>query len=228
VVDRAMQIVADMLPISQALGFAPGQSAEDGWASISELFSASVTGARRRAELDAAVELQNYQFNTHGVELGQRYASGAVCDDGTPWPVPVRDPELYYQPTTHPGAALPHAWLQHGTARLSTLDLAGHGRFCLITGIDSKEWEEAAAKARAELDVELPVYRVGARCDYDDVYGDWARTREIGDGGALLVRPDRHIAWRAAEPHVDPAMDLLTALRHVLALDPPHETEQPR
>jgi len=228
VVDRAMKSVADMLPISQALAFAPGQSAAEGWASITELFSASPAGARRRAELDAAVELQNYQFNTHGVELGQRYASGAVCDDGTPWPVPVRDPELYYQPTTHPGAALPHAWLQHGTDRLSTLDLAGHGRFCLITGIDSKEWEEAAAKARAELDLDLPVYRVGARCDYDDVYGDWTRTREIGDGGALLVRPDRHIAWRAAEPHVDPATDLLTALRHVLSLNPASETEQHR
>jgi 2,4-dichlorophenol 6-monooxygenase len=228
VVDRAMKSVADMLPISQALGFGPGQSAEDGWASVTELFSASPVGARRRADLDAAVELQNYQFNTHGVELGQRYVSGAVRDDGTPWPAPVRDPELYYQATTHPGAALPHAWLQHGTTRLSTLDLAGHGRFCLITGSGGSDWEEAAAKARAELDLDLPVYRVGVRCEYDDVYGDWARTSEIGDAGALLVRPDRHVAWRAAELSVDPATDLLTALRHVLSLNPRSETEQPR
>jgi 2,4-dichlorophenol 6-monooxygenase len=225
VVDRAMKSVADMLPISHALGFAPGQSAEDGWASVTELFSASTSGARRRAELDAAVELQNYQFNTHGVELGQRYASGAVCDDGTPWPVSVGDPELYYQPSTHPGAALPHAWLQHGTERLSTLDLAGHGRFCLITGIAGNDWEEAAAKARAELDLDLPVFRIGVRCEYDDVYGDWARISEIGDAGALLVRPDRHVAWRASESPVDPAMDLLTGLRHVLSLNPPSETE---
>ena len=25
---------------------------------------------------------------------------------------------------------------------------------------------------------------------------DWARVREIGDSGALLVRPDQHVAWR--------------------------------
>jgi 2,4-dichlorophenol 6-monooxygenase len=159
------------------------------------------------------------------VELGQRYASGAVCDDGTPWPPSVGDPELYYQPTTHPGAALPHAWLQHGTERLSTLDLAGHGRFCLVTGIDGTAWEEAAAKARAELDLDLRVFPVGVRCEYDDVYGDWARIREIGDAGALLLRPDRHVAWRASELPVDPATELLTALRHVLSLNPPSETE---
>jgi 2,4-dichlorophenol 6-monooxygenase len=225
VVDRAMKSVGDMLPIAQALGFTQGQSADDGWASMAELFSATPTGARRRTELDAAIELQNYQFNTHGVELSRRYASGAVADDGTLWPVPPRDPELYYDPTTHPGAALPHAWLQHGTDRVSTLDLAGHGRFCLITGIGGEDWDLAAAKAAAELDMDLPAYRIGARCEYDDVYGEWARAREIGDGGALLVRPDRHIAWRASEPSDDPATDLLAALRRVLSLNASSDAE---
>lgn len=220
VVDRAMKSVADMLPISQALGFTPGQSAEDGWASLEELFSAGPDGARRRAELDAAVELQNYQFNAHGVELGQRYESRGIIPDGTPWPEPERDPELYHQPTTHPGAPLPHAWLQHGTDRVSTLDLAGHGRFCLLTGIGGQPWEEAAAKAAAALGIDLPSYRIGTRCEYDDVYGDWTRRREVPDAGALLVRPDRHIAWRAREPGADPARELLAALRRVLALGP--------
>jgi 2,4-dichlorophenol 6-monooxygenase len=218
VVDRAMQSVIDMLPISQALGFRPGQSADDGWASLDELFSATAIGAKRRGDLAAAVELQNYQFNAHGLELGQRYNSGAVIDDGTPWPAPERDPELYYQPTTHPGAALPHAWLQHDRARCSTLDLAGHGRFCLITGVAGQAWE-VAVEAAAELGLELAMYRVGARCEYDDVYGDWARLREVGDSGALLVRPDRHIAWRAFAPGADPTGDLLSACRRVLALD---------
>jgi 2,4-dichlorophenol 6-monooxygenase len=228
VVDRAMKSVRDMLPVAQALGFTPGQSAEDGWASLAEMFSASPTGARRRAELDAAIELQNYQFNTHGIELGQRYASRAVREDGTPWPEPERDPELYYQATTHPGAALPHAWLQHGTDRLSTLDLAGHGRFSLITGIAGAQWDEAADKARAELGLDLPVYRVGPRCEYDDVYGDWGRASEIGDGGALLIRPDHHVGWRAAEPPRDPATALLNALRQVLSLNSSGEMEPHR
>jgi len=223
VVDRAMQSVADMLPVSQALGFTPGQSADEGWASVRELFAPGPVGAARRDALDAAVQLQNYQFNAHGVELDQRYASQAVLDDGTPWPVAYRDPELYHHPSTHPGARLPHAWLQHGRQRISTLDLAGHGRHCLIIGMDGQAWEEAAAKVAADLGVELPVYRVGARCDYDDVYGEWAVVREIGDAGALLIRPDQHISWRAEHPGVDPATELTTVLRQVLHLAGPDD-----
>jgi hypothetical protein len=57
------------------------------------------------------------------------------------------------------------------------------------------------------------------------VYGDWARAREIGDDGALLVRPDRRIAWRASELSVDPATDLLAALRRVLSLSGSSDAE---
>ncbi|MFE5852993.1 FAD-dependent monooxygenase [Streptomyces sp. NPDC056500] len=217
VVDRAMRSVADMLPVSQALGFRPGQSAEEGWASLAELFGDSDTGRRRRTALDEAVELQNYQFNCHGVEMGQRYDSRAVIDDGSPYPPFTRDPELYYHPTTHPGAYLPHAWLQHGTERVSTLDLAGGGTFSLITGIGGEPWLDAAQKLAVEYGIELPAHRVGVRCDYDDVLGDWARLREITERGCLLIRPDRHIAWRSHDLTTDPEQQLRAALDQILA-----------
>jgi len=216
VVDRAMQSVRDMLPISQALGFQPGQSAEEGWASLDELFSPTDRGEERRTELHAAVALQNYQFNAHGVELDQHYTSAAVLDDGTAWPLPARDPELYHQPTTHPGALLPHAWVQRGTQRVSTLDLVGRGRFTLVVGLDARAWSEAAGKVAAELGLDLDVVAVGPRCEHDDVYGDWARVREISDSGALLVRPDRHVAWRSSGRADDPAADLRRALERIL------------
>lgn len=217
IVDRAMKSVADMLPISQALGFRPGQSAADGWASLAEVFADSEAGQQRRSDLKQAVELQNYQFNSHGVEMGQRYESGAVIDDGTPYPPFERDPELYYHPTTHPGAYLPHAWLQHGTERLSTLDLAGGGSFALITGIGGEPWLDAAKRLAAEYRIELPAHSVGARCTQDDVLGQWADLREITDRGALLIRPDRHIAWRSHDLPTDPEQALREALDQVLA-----------
>ncbi|MBC8091200.1 MAG: FAD-dependent monooxygenase, partial [Pseudonocardia sp.] len=145
VVDRAMQSVLDMAPIPEALGFAPGQSSEEGWASLRELFSDAPGAAERRERLDAAVARTHHQFNAHGVELGQRYASAAIVDDGTPWPEPDGDPELYHRATTHPGASLPHAWVQRGTDRVSTLDLVGGGRFSLIVGIGGEPWAAAAA-----------------------------------------------------------------------------------
>ncbi|TQL67917.1 2,4-dichlorophenol 6-monooxygenase [Nocardioides albertanoniae] len=216
VVDRAMQSVRDMLPISQALGFAPEQTAEDGWRALDELFAPGADGEERRRSLDAAVALQNYQFNCHGVELDQRYASAAVTDDGTPWPAPERDPELYHHPTTHPGARLPHAWLEHDGATVSTLDLVGHGRFTVLTGIGGEPWADAAAKAAADLGVAVDVRVLGHHCEHDDVLARWVTLREIDDTGALLVRPDHHIAWRAPRLADDPAADLTAALRTAL------------
>ncbi|WP_342673642.1 hypothetical protein [Tsukamurella tyrosinosolvens] len=42
--------------------------------------------------------------------------------------------------------------------------------------------------------------------------GDWGAVREIGDDGALLVRPDHHIAWRAHIAAGDPVAALRDAV----------------
>ena len=206
VVDRAMKSVGDMAPISAALGFRPGQDADEGWESLAALRADTDTGRKRRIELAAAVDLQNYQFNCHGVELDQHYDSAAVVDDGTPWPVPQRDPELFHHPTTHSGAHLPHAWLQRGDEPVSTLDLCGSGRFTLLTGIGGEAWRAAAA------DLQVDVVTIGPGCDAQDVTGDWASLREIEENGCLLVRPDAHIAWRQERLVDDPVDALRTAL----------------
>ncbi|WP_265447047.1 FAD-dependent monooxygenase [Flexivirga meconopsidis] len=214
VVDRALKSVGDMLPISQALGFAPGQSREEGEAALQGLYDAGSAGEERRAALDDAVELQNYQFNAHGVELDQHYESAAITDDGTPWPVPERDPELFHHPTTHPGARLPHAWLDHDGDQVSTLDLAGHGEFLLLTGVGGEPWVEAAEKLAAEHGIPLQAKLIGQ--DYRDIFGRWRAVREVADDGALLVRPDHHIAWRSSGSTADPHTELDRALRRAL------------
>lgn len=197
VVDRAMKSVQDMKAIADALGFIPGQSAQEGWANIDELFGDTPRGRERRAQLDAAVELQNYQFNCHGVELGQVYASSAVVADGSKRKPFERDAELYHQPTTFPGASLPHAWVELDRRRVSTLDLVGHGRFTLLLGRSDAVWREAAEAVRQTLGLDLAVHTIGAGCEVADVYGAWARLREVSESGCVLVRPDRHVAWRA-------------------------------
>ncbi len=221
VVDRAMKSVADMLPISTALGFRPDQSMDEGWAGLRELAEASAAGATRRRQLQSAVELQNYQFNTHGVELGQRYSSDAVVPDGSDAPAPTRDQELYYTPSTRPGGRLPHVWLQAGTDTVSTLDICSAEELTLIVGIGGEPWIRAAEKTAADLGVRLSTRSVGYRQLYDDVCGDWGRISGIDDGGCLLVRPDRHIAWRSAQLPDDPAAELRRVLRQVLALSDP-------
>ena len=148
--------------------------------------------------------------------MGQRYRSPAVVPDGTPEPAYTRDPELYYHPTTWPGARLPHAWLGHEAEKVSTQDLAGHGRFALLTGVSGRAWEPAAAAASKELGTEVASYVIGPNREYFDVYDDWARAREVREDGCVLVRPDGYVAWRANAMPDDPSKILTGVLSKIL------------
>ena len=219
VVDRAILSMENMSTLVDVLGFKRGQSAEEGQKVLDDLFSDAVGSEERRVKLDAALKLADYRSNAQGFELGQRYISSAVVDDGTAFPDYERDPELYYHRTTHPGAHIPHVWVEKDRKSLSTLDVVGVGRFSLVVGVGGRPWSEAAAALRAELGVEVPVHAIGKRCEYDDVLGDWAALREITDRGALLVRPDRFIAWRSLDIPANPYEVLRDAVRQALCLD---------
>jgi 2,4-dichlorophenol 6-monooxygenase len=128
------------------------------------------------------------------VESNHRYASDAVIPDADagdePWP---RDRQLHAQPTTRPGAKIPHAWLV-GTdgRRLSTLDVVGRGLFTLVTGVSGTAWLAAASALGLPCLRTVVIGEPGAL----DPYYAWHRLREIDEAGALLVRPDGVIAWR--------------------------------
>jgi 2,4-dichlorophenol 6-monooxygenase len=216
VVDRAIKSLNDMAPFADALQAGPEQTAEEGWKSIDSLFDDSEEAAARRLALLRSLDVQEGQFNAIGVELGQRYESGALVSDGTRFPGYTRDPELYYHPTTHPGAYLPHVWLERNRQRVSTIDLAGKGSFSVITGIGGEDWLNAAEEVSRELSVPIKGFSVGMREEYDDVLGEWTRMREIEDHGCLLVRPDRFIAWRAHSRVSDPTKALMSVMREIL------------
>jgi 2,4-dichlorophenol 6-monooxygenase len=217
IVDRSNKSRTQFGQIFHALGMTPDAPAGR---TIESLKDDTPDGAAQREELRTAIELKDYEFNAHGVELGHRYRSAAVIGDGTPEPSYDRDEELYYHPTTWPGAHLPHVWLgRDGQHRVSTHDLAGNGRFCLLTGIAGEEWAEAAAKVADDLRIELAAHVIGPGREYTDLYDDWARVREIGESGCVLVRPDRHIAWRCADLPEDPAAELRRVLGAVLSRD---------
>ena len=73
------------------------------------------------------------------------------------------------------------------------------GHFLLITGEDGQPWAEAAEKVAAELGVPLRVARVGVLDgDYVDVRCAWLKQCGVSSAGAVLVRPDRFIAFRCA------------------------------
>ena len=105
-------------------------------AGIARLKSSGPAGAAARRALEEALDLKNTEFNAHGVELNQRYCSGAIVEDVDVPEAFARDKELYVQATTRPGAKLPHVWLidEYGR-RISTLDIVGRGKLSLLTGL---------------------------------------------------------------------------------------------
>jgi 2,4-dichlorophenol 6-monooxygenase len=207
VVNRAMKSHNEIEPWSQAAGLRPGMSKEDARTNLDELFGASDRGEQRRRALLAGVQLMDYQFNAHGVELGQRYRSGAIRST-EPFPEYQRDPELFFQPDTVPGSHLPHVWVQHDGAQVSTLDVAEPAGFTLLTGIDGQAWTEAAKTVATELGVQIKAAGVGLRQEFDDLQGEWTKIRGVSDRGCVLVRPDRFVAWRSWGLPSDPTAEL--------------------
>jgi 2,4-dichlorophenol 6-monooxygenase len=52
--------------------------------------------------------------------------------------------------------------------------------------------------------------------DWLDTRFDWLRQREVSSEGAVLVRPDRYIAWRSFGARENPRVMLEEALGQVL------------
>ncbi|MET7393826.1 FAD-dependent monooxygenase [Dactylosporangium sp. NPDC005572] len=216
IVKRANKSSREFVDLFVALGVTEARTEAEMVHQIEERKANTPEGAAKRAALVKAMELKNYEFNAHGVELGQFYESSAVVPDGTARPEPTRDPDLYYQASTVPGSHLPHAWVGDNRHKLAMMDLAPYTRFALITGIAGEAWENAAEKVSRALGIDLATVVIGPGREVTDLYYDWSRLREIDESGALLVRPDKHIGWRAAALPADPESALRDALTQIL------------
>jgi 2,4-dichlorophenol 6-monooxygenase len=205
IVERANQSIVDTGKILTALDLTDTTDVTRLTRQLEKRKEPGPEGEKIRAALREAIAYKAYEFDAHGVEHNHRYASSAVVPDSTPMPEFRRDPELYAQPTTWPGAKLPHTWVTAGGRRVSTLDLAGKGRFTVVTGIGGQAWLDAAAALGAERHLHITPISIGPGQPYEDPYGTWAGLREIDDGGVLLVRPDLYIAARQLAAPADAA-----------------------
>ena len=140
-----------------------------------------------------------------------------MVPDGSSPPDNPDDMRLY-MPSTRPGSPLPHAWIEdEDGSRRPIKDLLEPGRFLIIAGEDGQPWVEAA-QALAAAGQPVDALRIGhVEGDLFDPRSLWARNRGISREGAVLVRPDRFVAWRTAGAAEDPAAELGSALDGVLA-----------
>jgi putative polyketide hydroxylase len=146
-------------------------------------------------------------LNEQGLIFGACYESTAVVPDGTPRPV-ADDPVTEYLPSARPGGRAPHVWLKRGNEKISTIDLFGP-HFVLLAGSDGEAWRRAA-QAIVPSWPPLRVFTVGKDADLGDPDGTWHEAYGVNTDGAVLVRPDGHIAWRSRSGASNP-LELLRA-----------------
>lgn len=145
-----------------------------------------------------AIPGQREHFEYHGQTFGYAYRSALVFDEGRP--VELADINTY-DATAAPGGRAPHCWLKlpEGGPTISTVDLFKDLRFTLLAGRDGQPWVDAFARAAAGAGIRSQAFLVGAHRDLLDHTGAFHDLYGISPRGAVLVRPDGHVAWRARE-----------------------------
>ena len=145
-------------------------------------------GAATRENLVRVASVEQPKSNEMiGAELGYRYVdSPIVCD------IPGGPEHRFrvYEPSTWPGARLPHVWLADGTPMQDHIPYEGYTLLRLgRTNADTSALEKALRTLGAPLAVlDVP----------DDA------PRQVYGHDLLLLRPDLHVVWRGNQPPEDP------------------------
>lgn len=218
IVTRANKSIDEFGPIFQALGLLDSIDPVKMQKNMDARCEKTAEAEQQRAKIRDAIASKIYEFDAHGVEMNHRYTSEAIASDGEKEPAFAKDPELHFQQTTWPGARLPHAWLfGKDGEKISTLDLAGHGRFTVLTGIGGEAWIVGAKKVGKDLGIDIDAHIIGPRQRWQDFTGDWARAREVRDSGIVLTRPDQHVCWRRETLVGNPEVELRRVFKQLLS-----------
>lgn len=140
---------------------------------------------------------QTPHFDRIGLDIGYVYESGAIVPDGTK-PEEPTDRVTRYVPSTMPGARFPHVWLDSPAATRSIHDAFDPTRFTLLLGDDGTPWRDAATSLEGTLHSKINVWSMGELCETDGSRSELEEICDVRKDGALLIRPDGHVAWRAA------------------------------
>jgi 2-polyprenyl-6-methoxyphenol hydroxylase-like FAD-dependent oxidoreductase len=145
------------------------------------------------------------------MEIGHHYRSDAIVNETDDGASVFTDP---FMSRGRPGTRAPHLVLERGGERRSSHDLYGRG-FVLLCGADGGPWVAAAADDKARPI--LALHQIGAAGGWSNPANALLDSYGVTATGAVLVRPDGFVAWRAKEAVAQPAEILANVLDRVLS-----------
>ncbi len=216
-VQRSVENALNHFVLTASMGITADLTPDECLRNARQLWEPGPEGDARRAAVMRAMASQSMEFKEHNVEIGFRFRSAAIVDDGTPVPANPDDIRIF-EPDTRPGSPLPHAWVEREGERKALRQVSPPGSFTLIAGENGDSWCQAAEAAARARGIDLKALRLGhAEGDWLDPRLAFIRLREFGPEGAILVRPDRVIAWRSMGAAPDAERLIGAALDQVLA-----------
>ena len=205
IVDRAIRSVGEMLPFIEALGFRGGQTYDEAMAILDHLHGPD--GEERRQALLAAMDCSTASSTptasrwvsatnpprSSTTARRTRRATGIRTSTTCRRPIPARIfPTSGSSETPHP--------CRHSISAPTTVSRSSPES----TGRRGTPRPRRSARSS---NVPIDAVAVGLGQADNDVLGAWTRAREITDGGCVLVRPDRFVAWRSAGAVDGPGID---------------------
>lgn len=161
--------------------------------------------------LAQAVEAQRPHFDSFNLQIGYRYAS-AVLDGAQPLPPAAEIETSEYSPSWDIGAHVPHSWVSCDGTATSMQALVSISDFTLLSGPKANGSFDRLSNER---DVGVVCHQHGQSFSLDSF--DWQAQTGLPETGAVLIRPDGHIAARFTGDEAEPTQAVKAALATSLA-----------
>jgi putative polyketide hydroxylase len=167
-------------------------------------------GIMKRASSDSISKAAPTFKQQLEVMLGYCYDSPAIIAEAGYPPTDTADFDA------RPGSRAPHLWLERKGKQISSLDLFGQ-HFVLLVGENGTSWFAAAYEIRQRLKIPLKAYHIGRTGELIDTENQFHSLYRITPTGAVLIRPDGFVAWKAQDNTAHVVQSLEQAFRQILA-----------
>jgi len=152
------------------------------------------------------------------MEIGYRYHSPAILAEAGTGTSLYEDPR---RSKAMPGTRAPHVVLERTGERISTLDLFGRN-FTVLAAPDGGAWCDAAREAAAaDLGLAVDAYRLDREGEVSDPASRFADAYGVSSSGAVIVRPDGFVGWRAKDASTASKATMITVLSSLLSRTAP-------